>query len=219
VRRSIPDAAFIGRVSAKIRSPLDLVRCEAHHGEDDCRAGGRTLLVLRSQWTAARPAVELSRGRQRGPFQCAGCQPLPIQAGVSLRVQDANVGTWVAVAARLQNIADTPLLAFCAGSLSKMARRKKSEDARIALPQRLQGPEIAEALQAALAVRGRALVIDASGLTHLGVLGIQLLLSMAKTWRQDEVTFEITGLTAEARAILGIVGVAGSALGIEGEAT
>lgn len=98
-----------------------------------------------------------------------------------------------------------------------MARKKKLEAARIVFPQRLQGPEMPELLQSVLSERGKALVLDLSELTNVGALGVQLLLSIVKTWRNDGLGIELTGVTGELRRLLDILGISVSELGISGE--
>lgn len=98
-----------------------------------------------------------------------------------------------------------------------MARKKKLEAARIVFPQRLQGPELPELLQSVLSERGKALVLDLSELTNVGALGVQLLLSIVKTWRNDGLGIELTGVTGELRRLLDILGISVSELGISGE--
>ncbi len=48
-----------------------------------------------------------------------------------------------------------------------------------------------------IAARGRPLDLDASQVQRVGGLGLQILLSAAKTWREDGVAFSVSDPSAE----------------------
>lgn len=80
------------------------------------------------------------------------------------------------------------------------------------LPPRLL-PQDACALQASLiALRGRAVEIDASAVAQLSTPCVQMLLAAARTWREDGVPLRLAGPSAELLAVLAHLAVDPAAL-------
>ncbi len=61
----------------------------------------------------------------------------------------------------------------------------------IALPQQLDGTSAASLRNSLLDVRGTPVVLDGSGVTRFGALGLQVLLAGARTWADDACSFDL----------------------------
>lgn len=86
------------------------------------------------------------------------------------------------------------------------------EPQRHPLPTRLP-PQEAAALQAALlALRGRPVALDASGVTQIATPCIQVLLAAARTWREDATALRLADPSPEFLATLAYLAVDPAAL-------
>ena len=63
--------------------------------------------------------------------------------------------------------------------------------ASIVLPQQLDGTSSAALRASLLDARGGPIVLDGSGVTRFGALGLQVLLSGARTWADDGHAFQL----------------------------
>lgn len=74
------------------------------------------------------------------------------------------------------------------------------------LSDRLDLSQVAKIAQDFAGHRHEDLSIDASGVTHLGALGLQLLLSARNSWRAEGKTFEVAPRSEEFDAALASFG-------------
>jgi len=88
----------------------------------------------------------------------------------------------------------------------------------IALAPRLDLTHAELALTAIRAREGEALVLDAGGVTHLGGLGLQILLAAARSWRAAGLPLTITPRSSAFEEALCLFGVPLDALQSEGTA-
>ncbi len=58
-----------------------------------------------------------------------------------------------------------------------------------------------------LALRGRDLAIDASDVTRCGTQCVQVLVSAARTWKEDQKTYEFTGVSDAFSKTLQLIGM------------
>ena len=63
--------------------------------------------------------------------------------------------------------------------------------ATVVLPSVIDLKAVAPLHQALLAARGRPLSVDASGVSRLGALGLQVLMSARATWAEDGQSFAV----------------------------
>jgi len=66
-----------------------------------------------------------------------------------------------------------------------------AETAMVVLPSVIDLKAVTPLHQELLAARGRSVSIDASGVTRLGALGLQVLMSARNTWAEDGQPFAI----------------------------
>lgn len=87
-----------------------------------------------------------------------------------------------------------------------MARKKKDEP-KLRLPEILDMPAAAPLATTLVARRNKATVIDASGVQRLGAQCLQVLLAASATWKDDNVSFRIDGMSDEFSEGLRLLGV------------
>ncbi len=81
-----------------------------------------------------------------------------------------------------------------------------AEPATVVLPSVIDLKAVTPLHQEVLALRGRALTIDASEVTRLGALGLQVLLSADATWKLDGNPFSIVKASDEFSGALQLFG-------------
>ncbi|MEM1429508.1 MAG: STAS domain-containing protein [Pseudomonadota bacterium] len=81
-----------------------------------------------------------------------------------------------------------------------------------ALPAKLDLSAAGALARDLLARRGTALTLDASGVTHIGTPGLQVLLSACKTWEADAAQLTLTNFSASLAEQLAPMGLSEAAL-------
>lgn len=82
----------------------------------------------------------------------------------------------------------------------------------IPLPSRLDLGVVQALTQQIILMRGSPVTLDATGVTHLGGLGLQLLLAAAQQWRRDGQDFAVLPRSDEFDRALGLLGLSPDAL-------
>ena len=88
-----------------------------------------------------------------------------------------------------------------------MTSATQAEPVRMRLPAALDARSAGPLVRDLLALRGRSIKLDASGVKRLGGLGLQVLLSARLTWSSDHVGFALVDASDTFRADCALLGV------------
>ena len=90
-----------------------------------------------------------------------------------------------------------------------MTPATQADPVRVRLPAAMDGRSAGPLTRNLLALRGRPLSLDASGVERLGGLGLQVLLSARLTWRFDRIDFALVDASDAFRAQCALLGASG----------